>query len=151
MARKVPDLNVLPPTRDQIQTVLGYLRNACFLEHACVLAGIPSVLLERWLTLGRQGKPGFVEFVGAIDRANADLSKMITDAHMDAARTGDLGALRWIHDKRLAQRETHRMRRILAQEDAVLDQQAETIGSEDMEAAQQRLIDALDAQLGVVH
>jgi hypothetical protein len=145
MARKVADLNVAPPTQAQTQSVLQYLRNAVYLEHACVLAGIPVSLLEKWIVLGRRGKPGFVEFVGAIDRANADLGNMVSNTFMDLARQGDTKALAWVHDKRLAQREKHRTARILELEDKILDEIIENPTDEDLAAAERRLTELLGA------
>lgn len=144
--RKVPDLNVAPPTHAQVQAVLGHLRNAVYLEHACVLAGIPVTLLEKWITLGRRGKPGFVEFVGAVDRANAELGNMISTAFVELARTGDKTAMAWVYEKRLTQREKHRTSRLLAQEDKILDEVVENPTDEDLTQAEQRLSELLTAR-----
>lgn len=151
MARRKLDftgLKPVPPTKKQVQDILFSLRQGTFLEHACLLAGVPLRMLNIWITLGRKNEPGFVEFTDAVDRANAELGNKLSTALMTAIENGDMSSLRWLYDKRLAQAEKHAQQKWLAEADEIesATNAEEYAAPESLADAEKRLEESLLAE-----
>lgn len=149
----VQKLTVVPPTKRQTEQVLFQLRQGRWLEHACLLAGVSLRVLHKWIELGRKNTPGYVEFTDAIDRVDAELGDKLMTGVMSAIQDGDISSLRWLYDKRFAQREKHVQSKFLTQEDD-LSQQQDEAGEVDvmsLEQAEQDLEAALLADEGELH
>ncbi len=145
-------IQVVPPTKKQTQDILFSLRSGTFLEHACLLAGVPLRVLNRWIEFGRANVPGYVEFTDVIDRSNAELGDKLSKVVLNAIEDGDLNALKWLYERRLGASEKHAQERWLEVQDQAEEKQAENTDVVSLEDAEKLLEDSLlMGQDGEVH
>jgi hypothetical protein len=133
-------ITAAPPTREQLEKFEKNLKRSLFVEHAAILAGIPSKSLTKWIILGRQGHKDFLEFVDIIDSVGArqadDLLSMVNLAIQD----GDLKAAQWLYKTRFQQREVALTKKWIDLEEIVESEPAAPAAEEDLEAAERRLL-----------
>jgi hypothetical protein len=140
---------IAPPSQKQLELMQQYIKSCLHIETAAVLSGIPTKLVNKWIELGRKGRPDFVPFVDMIDRANAELSqKVMAPVTAAAFEEGNLQALQWIYKVRLAQREQHLQKKWLDIEDQADAPSEPELSEEDVEAAEARALAALDDSEG---
>ena len=141
--RETSNLTVVPPTKKQVQDILFNLRAGTFLEHACLLAGVPARILDRWIELGRANVPGYVEFTDAVDRSNAELGDKLSKIVNQAVADGDMSSLRWLYDKRLGASEKRAQERWLSKQEKAYEQASESDDVVSLEDAEKLLEESL--------
>lgn len=125
------------------------LKAGVFLEHAAALEGIPARMVLVWIKLGRQGKKPFNEFVDMIDRQNAELASGLIEPIYAAVKEGNLEAAKWLYKTRMARREEHFERRVMAAEDVIETklEEAESVDERELEAAEERALSIIEDQV----
>jgi hypothetical protein len=138
--------HIAPPTRKQIEALKVQLKNCAFIETAATLVGIPKRRLFDWLKLGRGGHPDFLEFINAIDQANAELASNIMEPIKKAAfEEGNISALTFLYNARMKEREQHFTKKQLALEDVLeADNVVSMPSEEDIAGAEARALAAVD-------
>lgn len=133
-------LTTAPPTRTQLADFEKHLKRCLHVEHAAVLAKIPTRSLTKWIVLGRQGHPDFVEFVDLIDSNAAKHAGALLDMVSMAVADGDLKAAQWLYKTRYSQRETALTKKWIELEDIAEGEPVAAAAPEDLEAAERRLL-----------
>lgn len=109
------------------------------------MAGIPRTQLRNWISLGRKGRPGFVEFTNAVDEATSKLSSdIMEEVYKRAFEERSLPALKWLWEARCKPREEAAWKRELELEERMdaLDEESQA-SEEDVAAAEARALAAL--------
>lgn len=134
-------LSVAPPTAKQLESFGQYMKRSLHVEHAAVLAGIPSKVLTTWIKLGRAGHRDFVEFVDIIDKACTYRAAELLDSIAQAASDGDVASARWLYTTLHGTRQKKLDERWLQLEEQLDD--ASSVGApteDDLAAAEARLL-----------
>lgn len=120
------DIQIAPPSLRQMELFKQNLSKCFGMEHAAALAGIPTKMLLVWIKLGRQGKPGFAEFVAEIDQMNALTAAELMEPIAMAAKEGNLAAAQWVYTRRFGKQEDAFQKKLEALEeeaDSVVEDQ----------------------------
>lgn len=133
-------LTVAPPTEKQLESFRQHLKRALHIEHAAVLAGIPTKSLTKWLQLGRSGHKDFVEFVDIVDKVSATHASALIDMVTQAVSDGDVKAAQWLYKQRYDQREKKLTEKWLELEEMIEGSGESAPADEDVAAAEARLL-----------
>jgi hypothetical protein len=133
-------ITAAPPTEAQLRKFEDGLKKCLFVEHAAILAGIPTRSLTKWIVLGRQGHRDFVAFVDLIDRISATQAEKILDMIQVSINDGNLDSAKWMYKQKFAQREVALTKKWIDLEEIVESEPAAPAAEEDLEAAERRLL-----------
>lgn len=87
-------------TPDIVQKLVEAISIGCTYEQACDYAGIAASTFYAWMSNGRNGKEGFIEFLETIKKANAKSVVANLAVVQRAARDGQWQAAAFILERR---------------------------------------------------